>query len=297
VNFIDLEVDWSSLHKLLGDATRPSILELLSQKDGLTYTEILTILRITNTGRLNYHLKTLGDLVAKDGEGKYHLTDQGQLAVKLLKTFAERVTSSEKNRLSALKIIVSIVLILVSILLVASFVLAVLSVPTSVSTSSSESGSLGSSLILPQNLTVSLMQWQSTGGDLQIAWSASDPIYIYVFNQTQYDALLLQYHSSSTLPYLENFTGLPTSWIQQYHVMSDNTTLRLPQGEYYFYAQSPNGAVINSFNLSQSQSPQQQPTSAFYLSPFLYLLLAILVGFGALFLVLAFSILTRRVWR
>ncbi|MCL5067038.1 MAG: helix-turn-helix domain-containing protein [Thaumarchaeota archaeon] len=55
--------DWSSLHKLLSDTTRRSILELLAQKEeGLIYTEIMTVLRITNTGRLNYHLKALGIL-------------------------------------------------------------------------------------------------------------------------------------------------------------------------------------------------------------------------------------------
>jgi hypothetical protein len=35
---------------------------LLDEKEALGYTEIMTVLGVTNTGRLNYHLKVLGDL-------------------------------------------------------------------------------------------------------------------------------------------------------------------------------------------------------------------------------------------
>ena len=154
-----MDTDWSSLHKLLSDTTRRSILELLAQKegDGLTYTEIMTVLRITNTGRLNYHLKALGNLVAKDVQGRYHVTEQGQVAVNLLKTFPERVPPFEKKHLSALKIAVAIVLILIGILLIASSISAMLSVPTHIISSSSETGSISSPVIVPKNLTVSLM--------------------------------------------------------------------------------------------------------------------------------------------
>jgi hypothetical protein len=39
---------------------------------------------ITNTGKLNYHLKILGDLIKKDESGKYSLSEKGQLAVQVL---------------------------------------------------------------------------------------------------------------------------------------------------------------------------------------------------------------------
>ena len=114
------EVDWSSLHKTLSDTTRRSILELLSEKQTLSYTEIMTLLQVTNTGRLNYHLKALGNLISKDDdEGKYRLTERGRLAVSLLRTFPERVAPAER-KLSVLKVTVAIVLILVGILLIAS---------------------------------------------------------------------------------------------------------------------------------------------------------------------------------
>ena len=41
------EVDWSSLHKILSDSTRRSILELVSEKQELSYTDIMTLLQIT----------------------------------------------------------------------------------------------------------------------------------------------------------------------------------------------------------------------------------------------------------
>jgi DNA-binding transcriptional ArsR family regulator len=67
------QVDWSSLHKILNDATRRNVLELLAEKDALSYTEIMALLQVTNTGRLNYHLKALGALLSKDDQGKYQL--------------------------------------------------------------------------------------------------------------------------------------------------------------------------------------------------------------------------------
>ena len=90
------EVEWSSLHKILSDTTRRSVLELLSERQALSYTEIMTLLQVTNTGRLNYHLKALGNLISKDEEGKYHLTERGQLAVSLLRTFPERAPAEKR---------------------------------------------------------------------------------------------------------------------------------------------------------------------------------------------------------
>lgn len=290
-----METDWSSLHKLLGEPTRRSILELLAQKEeGLTYTEIMTVLGIANTGRLNYHLKAIANLVTKDEQGKYHLTEQGKLAANLLKTFPERVPPSERKP-SALKITVAVVLILVGILLVASFALAILSIPTTVATTGSESASV-SSQIIPQNLSVSLVNWHYTGTNLRISWSANGPIYIYVLNQSQYDTLLLQHSNSAGQNYVENFTGAPTSWVQHYHVQSDNVSLALQQGQYYFFASCNSSVVLNSFQISQQQTPQQAP-ARFQISPAFYLQLSIFLGLGAVLIVLGLSILTKRVWR
>ncbi|MGD0330967.1 MAG: helix-turn-helix domain-containing protein [Nitrososphaeria archaeon] len=60
-----MEIDPSSLHKIIGDMTRRNILELLAEKRVLSYTDVMSLLNITNTGRLNYHLRILGELIEK----------------------------------------------------------------------------------------------------------------------------------------------------------------------------------------------------------------------------------------
>jgi DNA-binding transcriptional ArsR family regulator len=146
------EVDWSSLHKILSDTTRRSILQVLAEKEALSYTEIMTLLQVTNTGRLNYHLKSLRALVSKDDQGKYHLTEKGKLAVNLLQVFPERVPA-EKKKQSALKIAVAAVLILLGILLISSALLVLVSSPSAVVSSINTSVSNQN---IPQNTTVSL---------------------------------------------------------------------------------------------------------------------------------------------
>ena len=79
----------ASLHKILKDETRRKIVLLLNEKGGLTYTELLGSLEVVSTGLLNYHLKVLSDLLSKDGNGRYLLTDKGKLASRLLLEFPE----------------------------------------------------------------------------------------------------------------------------------------------------------------------------------------------------------------
>ena len=119
------EVNWSALNKILNDPTRRSILGLLAENQTLSYTEMMTILHITNTGKLNYHLKLLGALIAKDEEGKYYLTERGKLAASLLKTFPENEQSS---RYRTARIVAATVMVLVGISLI--FFGAVLSIST-----------------------------------------------------------------------------------------------------------------------------------------------------------------------
>ena len=78
-----------SLHKILKDETRRKIVLLLSEKGSLTYTELIKALEIDNTGRMNYHLKILDDLVLKRDDGRYALTEKGELASRLLLEFPE----------------------------------------------------------------------------------------------------------------------------------------------------------------------------------------------------------------
>ncbi len=72
------------LHKILKDETRSRIILLLSERGSISYVELQKATEIANTGKLNYHLKILGDLITKSDDGKYILTEKGVLASRLL---------------------------------------------------------------------------------------------------------------------------------------------------------------------------------------------------------------------
>lgn len=80
----------ASLLKILKDETRRKIVLLLNEKGSLSYTDLMDTLEIVSTGTLNYHLKVLGDLLAKNETGQYLLTDKGKLASRLLIEFPEQ---------------------------------------------------------------------------------------------------------------------------------------------------------------------------------------------------------------
>ena len=78
-------VDISNVPSNLKDRSRRRIFLALEQRGPLAYTELLNIQDTAHTGKLNYHLKVLGELVAKDEEtSKYTLTQKGKLASQLL---------------------------------------------------------------------------------------------------------------------------------------------------------------------------------------------------------------------
>jgi len=90
-----MNMDLASLHKILKDPTRRNIVLHLTSKDSLAYMELMNLLEITNTGRFNYHLKILGDLIQKGEDGKYRLTDKGRLASQLLQKFPEKTVKTK----------------------------------------------------------------------------------------------------------------------------------------------------------------------------------------------------------
>jgi DNA-binding transcriptional ArsR family regulator len=285
-----LEVDWASLHRILSDTTRRSILELLAEKESISYTDMMTLLQITNTGRLNYHLKVLGSLISKEEGGRYRLTDQGLQAASLLRTFPERAPPEKK--LTALKVTTAVVLILMGIVIISSFAFVFLDAAGSTYVTTSESGGVGPQP-LPQNTTVSLLGWPTAVPSFSMAWSAADPVHVYVLNQTQNEALQLS-HSKPSQP-LYNFTGPPEAWTEQYYKQSGNVTVSLPPGQYDFYAYSSAANYLDSFRLSQKSQPQPVPGGG--VPPFLLLYASVFIAIGALLIVLAVSILTHRVWR
>jgi multidrug transporter EmrE-like cation transporter len=94
-----LSVDISKLHNVLRDRTRTEILELLEQRGSLSYKELQNALQISHTGKLNYHLKVLGDLLVKDEQtGRYELAEKGKIAVTLLSKFQSVTAESDTSK-------------------------------------------------------------------------------------------------------------------------------------------------------------------------------------------------------
>jgi predicted transcriptional regulator len=57
-----------SPHRVLKDDTRRKIVLLLNEKSSLGFAGIFQMLGLGNTGTLNYHLKSLSDLLIKNEE-------------------------------------------------------------------------------------------------------------------------------------------------------------------------------------------------------------------------------------
>ncbi len=92
--------------KALAHPYRIRIIELLHEDVELSYSEMLTALQI-ETGPLNFHLKSMGELWAKRDD-KYVLSDAGELAFRMIqevrrpeKKTAEPVKSFILKRLTA----------------------------------------------------------------------------------------------------------------------------------------------------------------------------------------------------
>jgi len=92
-NIFNPSKDWiemsspEELIRILKDPTRRRIIRLLVEKGPLEYSEIMRELNLTSTGRLNYHLKVMRDLLEKDELNRYKLSRKGVLAYQLLREY------------------------------------------------------------------------------------------------------------------------------------------------------------------------------------------------------------------
>jgi hypothetical protein len=77
-------VDFASLSAVLKNSTRRKIILHISDKGSISYVDLMNSIEITNTGKFNYHLKILGDLLEKDENGKYNLSEKGRVALQFL---------------------------------------------------------------------------------------------------------------------------------------------------------------------------------------------------------------------
>ena len=90
----DTEETYSVIYSALKHPIRRKILRMLSDEQ-LSYTQMLKELDL-DTGHLNYYLESLGELVIKNEEGKYRLSEMGQAAIGLMKKVEDRATQEKE---------------------------------------------------------------------------------------------------------------------------------------------------------------------------------------------------------
>lgn len=82
-----LDVDFETFHDVLKHPIRRKIILTLYSARKVSYMDLMGTVEASNTGKFNYHLKVLADLIQKDPDGQYELTQKGYLAAQMLQTF------------------------------------------------------------------------------------------------------------------------------------------------------------------------------------------------------------------
>jgi len=94
-----LSVDFKSLSDVLKHPMRRAIVLTLYERGNVSYVELMNIVGATNTGKFNYHLKVLGDLIEKNQNG-YCLTEKGRLAAQFVQNFPEKESQQTPLRMA-----------------------------------------------------------------------------------------------------------------------------------------------------------------------------------------------------
>lgn len=98
----------------LNHPIRRRIIEMLA-RDNMQYTHMLEELDV-DTGKLNFHLKKLGDLIEKDEKGLYKLTDKGLRAFSIMQQVPEKIEEASAARRIAAYFLDFFAVILVSLI-------------------------------------------------------------------------------------------------------------------------------------------------------------------------------------
>jgi hypothetical protein len=144
-------------------------------------------------------------------------------------------------------------------------------------------------MTLPENSTVGIMYWNVCpgGAPVKAAWSASGPVNIYVLNTKQYAALLLPSLNIVAPPSLQNFSGMPVSWVSRYYLQNGSVSISLPPGWLLLsrvveYAVSPELVFLAGGSCPHSSSVRLPGL--------------ILIALGPLALVLPVAVVKRLIW-
>lgn len=95
-----MTVDIESFQDVLKHPIRRKIIQTLNQTPNLSYMDLMGTVEASNTGKFNYHLKILADLIQKSETGKYALSEKGQLAAQFLQTFKEKKVEPSPLRMA-----------------------------------------------------------------------------------------------------------------------------------------------------------------------------------------------------
>ena len=98
----------------LNHPIRRRIIEMLA-RNSVTYTCMLEELDV-DTGKLNFHLKKLGDLIEKDEKGLYKLTDKGLRAFSIIQQVPEKIEEASAARRASAYFLDFFAVILVSLI-------------------------------------------------------------------------------------------------------------------------------------------------------------------------------------
>jgi len=84
-----LNASFDSFRDVLKHPIRRKIILSLSEGRRISYVDLMHLVGVSNTGKFNYHLNILGDLIEKDENGRYCLSDKGRFAVQFLRRFED----------------------------------------------------------------------------------------------------------------------------------------------------------------------------------------------------------------
>jgi DNA-binding transcriptional ArsR family regulator len=84
---------------------RREILNILSQEEALSFSELMRSVNLKDTGTFGFHLNVLGPLLKQDTEGQYCLSDLGKTAHQLIISIekTKEVTSMNKTEKKEIK--------------------------------------------------------------------------------------------------------------------------------------------------------------------------------------------------
>jgi len=82
------EIDLSYIFQALSHETRRKMIKILAERGALSFSELMELAGIEETGTFGFHMRRIEDLVEKLDDGRYRLSDLGRLAYSII-CFAE----------------------------------------------------------------------------------------------------------------------------------------------------------------------------------------------------------------